>query len=176
MLKTIKLVAIVTMISAVIFAWWYHGHQRYVEGKAEVQALWETDKAHRKNAADKQAAETEKFNQEKNDALKNTEFKLRDTHSNLAIALERLRDSKAVPWGESMLMAGSGCTAVSRVATDPGRTAIRIEKRIGRCEDTGSDPCYTDRNFFEQAISDALDRKSTREWASGQGIKSKPAL
>lgn len=173
--NAIKLAAVFAIIAAVIFAWWYHGHQRWLEGKAEVQTSWDADKVQRKAAADKQATETEKFNQEKNDALKDTEATLRDTRHNLATALKWLRDLPALPGGEGLLMAGSGFTAVSSVATDPGRIGIRIEKRIGRCEDTGSDPCYTEREFFEQAIGDALNRKSTREWAAGQGIKPKPA-
>lgn len=172
--SAIKLALLCSIIAAITFAWWYHGHQNYLEGKAEVQALWDADKVQRKAEADKQAAETAQFNQEKNDALKQTYARLSDTRNNLDAALERLRDLPAVPGGEGMLMAGSGCTAVSGVAADPGRVGIRIEKRIGRCENTGSDPCYTERQFFEQAIEDATDRRLTREWAAGQGIKPHP--
>jgi hypothetical protein len=163
-------------IAALIFAWWYHGHQQYLAGKTEVQALWDADKAVRKIAADKQAAAIIITNQEHKNELDHSQATLRDTRNNLNAALERLRNLPALPGGEGMLMAGSGCTAVSSVATNTGRIGIRIEKRIGRCEDSGSDPCYTTRDFFEQAIGDALNKKGTREWAAGQGISTQPAM
>lgn len=158
------------LMAAIAVAWWYHGHQRYNEGRAEVQALWDADKAQRKTIADKQATETAIFNQEKNDALKQTYARLSDTRSDLNAALKRLRDLSGVPRGEGVFVAVGGSSAMPGVAGNSSGTGISIEKRIGRCEDTGSDPCYADRQFFEQAIEDAVDRRLTREWATGQGI------
>lgn len=40
----IKMVLGLLLIAAIAFAWWYHGHQQYLVGKAEVQALWDADK------------------------------------------------------------------------------------------------------------------------------------
>lgn len=174
--SAIKLALGLLLVAAITFAWWYHGHQRYVEGKDEVQALWDADKAVRKAEAEKQAETTTITNQEHKNELDHSQATLRDTRNNLNAALERLRNLPALPGGEGLLMAGSGCTAVSSVAADTGRIGIRIEKRIGRCEDSGSDPCYTTRDFFEQAIGDALNKKGTREWAAGQGIKTHPAM
>lgn len=174
--SAIKLAILISIIAAIAFSWWYHGHQNYLEGKAEVQALWDADKAQRKADANKQAAETAQLNQEKNDALKHTQNDLRSTRNNLDTALERLRDLPSVPGGTGMLMAGSGGAAVPGMAENTGRVSITIEKRIGRCADSGSDPCYMDRQFFEQAIADATDRRLTREWAAGQGIITIPPL
>lgn len=168
--SAIKLALGLLLVAAIAFAWWYHGHQQYLAGKAEVQALWDADKAARKIEADKQSAQTEADNKEHQNALNHSQATIRDTRTNLNVALERLRDIQTLPGGEGLLLAGSGCAAVSSVAADSGRVGLRIEKRIGRCEDSGSDPCYTSREFFEQAIGDALDRTATRTWAAGQGI------
>jgi hypothetical protein len=168
--SAIKFALIAALIAGVVFGWWYHGHQRYNEGKAEVQALWDADKTARKIKADKQAEETKATNQEHQNALNNSKATIRDTRNNLNAALERLRDLPDMSGGEGLSMAGGGCSAMSGVADHPSTAGIRIEKRIGSCEDSGSDPCHTSREFFEQAIGDALDRKATRKWAAGQGI------
>lgn len=166
-----KILAALLLIAAITASIMGYGHSRYTEGKAEVQKAWDADKVARKIEAEKQAAVTEKTNEDHQDALNKSKKDISTARAERDAALGRLRDLPDLPGGEGMLMAGSGCTAMSSVATDPGRVGIRIEKRIGRCEDSGSEPCYTSREFFEQAIGDALDRKSTREWAAGQGIE-----
>lgn len=169
------IIAVVVLIfaGAILVERWHHGNIRYEEGRAEVQAAWDVAKAASKAEADKQAAETLKFNQEKANALEHAQAVIRDTRSNLNTALERLRDSKAVPWGEGMSMAGGGSTEapVPSVAGDTGKPGIRVEQRIGSCEGYGADPCFVGRGFFDQALGDAIDRGLVRQWAAGQGIK-----
>lgn len=115
------------LMAAIAVAWWYHGHQRYNEGRAEVQALWDADKAQRKTIADKQATETAIFNQEKNDALKQTYARLSDTRSDLNAALKRLRDLSGVPRGEGVFVAVGGSSAMPGVAGNSSGTGISIE-------------------------------------------------
>lgn len=42
--SAIKLALGLLLVAAIAFAWWYHGHQQHIVGKAEVQALWDADK------------------------------------------------------------------------------------------------------------------------------------
>ncbi|HQS59632.1 MAG TPA: hypothetical protein PKZ37_14735 [Gallionellaceae bacterium] len=42
--SAIKMALGLLLVAAIAFAWWYHGHQQYLVGKAEVQALWDADK------------------------------------------------------------------------------------------------------------------------------------
>lgn len=169
------IIAVVVLILAAAVAGgiWYHGEQRFKAGEDKVQAEWNKDKADRKAAADKQAADTLIKNNGNKDALIKSQADLRDARGNLNAALERLRVAKAVPWGEGMFVAGGGSTEapVPGVAGDTRKPGIRVEQRIGGCEDYGTDPCFVGRSFFEQSLKDAIDRGLTRQWAAGQGIK-----
>jgi hypothetical protein len=166
-----KLAIVVIIIGAICLGWWYHGHVRYESGRADVQALWDVDKAQRKAAGDAQAAATLTKDKENEDALNKAKIAIHDTHNNLDIALNRLRDLPLVSGGEGLLMAGGGSPPVSGMANDTGRPSVTIEKRIGSCRTTGSDPCFNSRDFFDQAVRDASDRSLTRAWAVGLGIK-----
>ena len=42
--SAIKLALGLLLVAAIAFAWWHHGHQQYLAGKAEVQSLWDADK------------------------------------------------------------------------------------------------------------------------------------
>ena len=162
---------VLILAGAIAVERWHHGNQRYTEGKDEVRVAWDKDKEIRKAEADKQAADTAKTNKEKQDALNHTKADLRVTRAGLDVALERLRNLPGVPGEEGVRVAGGGCQAVPSVANNSSGAGGGIKQRIGGCEDTGSDPCFSTREFFEQAIKDASDRRLTREWAAGQGIQ-----
>jgi len=166
-INTIKSILSVSVLAAICFGWWYYGHIRYEEGKADIQALRDKDKAE----GDRQAAETAKLNKDRENALKQTKIALADTRGNLNIALERLRDLPTVLWQGDVFMAAGQRTAVPGAPGNPGGIGIRVEKRIGSCEGAGSDPCYITREFFEQALNDAVDRGILRKAAQAQGIR-----
>lgn len=168
--NAILAVVVLVLISGVLIERWYHGEQRYAQGKAEIQAQWDADKATRKAAADKQAADKIKSDKEHQDALKQDQNQIRNTRRALADALERLRNLPALPRGAGLPMAERGGATVSGVAEDSSRTGGRVEQRIGGCEDSSSEPCFVGRGFFDQAVKDAADRALTRKWAKGQGI------
>jgi hypothetical protein len=164
-------VVILLIIGAVLGERWYHGEQRFKAGKDEVQTAWDKDKAARKAESDQQAEDTLNKNKGNEDALNQTQADLRDSRSRLAFALKRLRELKALPGNESVFVAGSGQTAVPGVAGDTFEPGVGVGQRIGSCLSSGSEPCFVSRGFFDQAVSDADDRRLTRAWAAGQGIK-----
>lgn len=164
-------VVLLLIIGAVLGERWYHGEQRYKAGKDEVQGAWDQDKAERKAAADQQAADTLNQNKGNEDALNQTEADLRDSRSRLAAALKRLRELKTLQGNEGVFVAGGGQTAVPGVAGDTGEISVGVGQRIGGCVSSGTEPCFVSRGFFDQAVSDAEDRRLTRLWAAGQGIK-----
>lgn len=168
-----RLIAVAVVIGAIAFAVINYGNGRYQEGKDEIQALWDKDKADRKADADRQAKETADKNKGNEDALRKAQDNLRDARGNLNVALERLRDLPVVPGEGYLPLAGGDCpkASVPGMAGDSSGLGIRVEQRIGSCEGTGSEPCFVSRSFFGQALNDAQDRGLTRQWAAGQGIK-----
>lgn len=168
-----RLIAVAVVIGAIAFAVVSYGNGRYQEGKDQIQALWDKDKADRKADAERQAKETTDKNKGNEDALRKTQNDLRDARGNLNVALERLRDLPVMPGEGYLPLAGGDCpnAAVPGLADNPGGLGIRVEQRIGSCEGTGSEPCFVSREFFGQALNDAQDRGLTRQWAAGQGIR-----
>lgn len=167
----LKLAAGLGVIAMLYAMYWGIDHGGYTRGRDKVKAEWNADKAIRKLNAEKQAINSAKTDQEHKNALENAKKDINNSRRDLAAALKRLRNVTVVPRGNTVSVADSGGDTVPNVAGNPGGIDIRVEQRIGSCEDTGSDPCAVTRGFFEQAIGDAMDRKLTREWAIGQGIK-----
>jgi hypothetical protein len=94
--------------------------------------------------------------------------------SNLNTALERLRYLEYLPKEDPLSVAGPSSSTTTQISTNSNGMGTGIKKYIGACESTGSDPCYTDRTFFENALDDARVRNQLKPWAVGQNVSISP--
>ena len=146
-------------------AYLYVDHKGYNRGHDEVQAEWNADKAERKLAADKQAAEAREKERIANEKTRQAQLSYAQARADLAVALGRMRDlrlcdAQAVPRLEGLRVAGSGQAAMPGAAESPTGTAPDFALAVN------PRPAVT----FGDALNDTLQCSRLIEWVKAQGM------
>lgn len=143
----LRVAGIAGLLLAIYGGYVYIHHGGVVEGRAEVQAVFDkfkenindqVEKANAKAAADK-AEQDAKYAKAQGDYA--------TTRKQLDAALARLRKPQAVPGNESVPVAGCSTGSMPPETTDTSGATPAVETGAGACEGT---------EFYTLALQDAL--------------------
>lgn len=155
-----KAIAILLFISALVSVIWYYGNTCHQEGMAEVQALWDKDKAERKVISDNQAREARERERVANETSAKIAADYAVTRKRLNAALARLRGAQSVPREDAVQMAADRPYPMPNTSESPKGTDGNPQAAIGTKQSIE----------YGDAMSDTLQCSSLIAWVCNQGM------
>lgn len=152
-----KLALATGLLGAIVFAWLYHGHIKYEEGKASVQILWDSEKAKQKEAADNERLRDEAA-RKATEAKHKKEIEYAKSEAGKRAVAEYLRSIGLLSDGPAVRPLGDSGQAKDPQGPDDSGSEQRLsgflEEFAGRC------------------AQDAITIGNFQEWINQEGIES----